>query len=137
MASHRLFTLPVAILVFQSFLLGTSEFIIVGVLPDIASDLNIAVTMVGNLVAIFAFVYAPLTPIGAAICSKFQRFRALIALLLVFLAGNVICTFAVNYPMLLLARVVTASVSGVLVAVALTFGPVSYTHLTLPTICSV
>lgn len=47
MASHRLFTLPVAILVFQSFLLGTSEFIIVGVLPDIASDLNIAVTMVG------------------------------------------------------------------------------------------
>ena len=123
MASHRLFTLPVAILVFQSFLLGTSEFIIVGVLPDIASDLNIAVTMVGNLVAIFAFVYAPLTPIGAAICSKFQRFRALIALLLVFLAGNVICTFAVNYPMLLLARVVTASVSGVLVAVALTFGP--------------
>lgn len=123
MASHRLFTLPVAILVFQSFLLGTSEFIIVGVLPDIASDLNIAVTMVGNLVAIFAFVYAPLTPIGAAICSKFQRFRALIALLLVFLAGNVISTFAVNYPMLLLARVVTASVSGVLVAVALTFGP--------------
>lgn len=123
MASHRLFTLPVAILVFQSFLLGTSEFIIVGVLPDIASDLNIAVTMVGNLVAIFAFVYAPLTPIGAAICSKFQRFRALIVLLLVFLAGNVICTFAVNYPMLLLARVVTASVSGVLVAVALTFGP--------------
>lgn len=94
MASHRLFTLPVAILVFQSFLLGTSEFIIVGVLPDIASDLNIAVTMVSNLVAIFAFVYAPLTPIGAAICSKFQRFRALIALLLVFLAGNVICTFA-------------------------------------------
>ena len=39
MASHRLFTLPVAILVFQSFLLGTSEFIIVGVLPDIALSL--------------------------------------------------------------------------------------------------
>ena len=123
MTSRRFFTLPVAILVFQSFLLGTSEFIIVGVLPDIAADLNVAVTMVGNLVAIFAFVYAPLTPIGAAICSKFQRFHALIALLLVFLAGNVLCTFAVNYPMLLLARVVTASVSGVLVAVALTFGP--------------
>ena len=72
MASHRLFTLPVAILVFQSFLLGTSEFIIVGVLPDIASDLNIAVTMVGNLVAIFAFVYAPVTPLGSALSARHE-----------------------------------------------------------------
>lgn len=123
MLSRRFFTLPVIILIFQSFMLGTSEFIIVGVLPQIASGMNVPLTTIGNLVSVFALVYAPLTPIGSAIVSRFERFHALIALLCVFLAGNILCTVAANYTMLLVARIVIASVSGVLVAVAMTFGP--------------
>lgn len=120
---ERFFTAQVSVLVFMSFLLGTSEFIIVGILPDIARDMHVPVTAVGALVSLFAFVYAPCTPVGAAICARFERFHALIVLLSVFLAGNLMSTFAINYPMLVASRVLTASVSGVLVAVSMTFGP--------------
>lgn len=120
---ERFFTPQVSVLVFMSFLLGTSEFIIVGILPDIARDMQVPVTAVGALVSLFAFVYAPCTPVGAAICARFERFHALIALLAVFLIGNLMSTVAMNYPVLVASRVLTASVSGVLVAVSMTFGP--------------
>ena len=45
-------------LILLSFILGTSEFIIVGILPDIANDINCSLTMAGNLISVFAFAYA-------------------------------------------------------------------------------
>lgn len=59
MAKERFFNLPVVILIASSFMLGMSEFIVVGILPDIAADLKISEVTVGNLVSLFAFVYAP------------------------------------------------------------------------------
>ena len=51
MAKERFFNLPVLILIASSFMLGMSEFIVVGILPDIAADLKISEVTVGNLVA--------------------------------------------------------------------------------------
>ena len=65
MAKERFFNLPVLILIASSFMLGMSEFIVVGILPDIAADLKISEVTVGNLVSLFAFVYAPVTPLGS------------------------------------------------------------------------
>ena len=56
MAKERFFNLPVLILIASSFMLGMSEFIVVGILPDIAADLKISEVTVGNLVSLFAFV---------------------------------------------------------------------------------
>ncbi|PLS25188.1 MFS transporter [Bifidobacterium imperatoris] len=122
-AGDRFFTLPVNILIFASFMLGMSEFVVVGILPDIASGLKVSEVTVGNLVAIFAFVYAPCTPLGSAISGRFPRFATYLTLMGVFLAGNILCAFAPNYPVLLIARLLIASVSGTLVAISMTFAP--------------
>lgn len=121
--TDRFFTLPVVILIFASFMLGMSEFVVVGILPDIATGLKVSEVTVGNLVAIFAFMYAPCTPLGSAISGRFPRFATYLTLMGVFLAGNVLCAFAPNYPVLLAARLLIASVSGTLVAIAMTFAP--------------
>lgn len=119
----RFFNLQVAVLVTVTFMLGMSEFVVVGILPDIASGLRVSEVTAGNLVALFAFVYAPCTPLGSALSARFPRFATYMALMGVFLAGNVLCVLAPNYPVLLVARLLIASVSGTLVAVSMTFAP--------------
>lgn len=121
--TDRFFNLPVTILIFASFMLGMSEFVVVGILPDIASGLKVSEVTVGNLVAIFAFVYAPCTPLGSALSARFPRFLTYLTLMGVFLVGNILCAFAPNYPVLLIARLLIASVSGTLVAISMTFAP--------------
>lgn len=123
MAKERFFNLPVLILIASSFMLGMSEFIMVGILPDIAADLKISEVTVGNLVSLFAFVYAPVTPLGSALSARFPRFATHLTLIGIFLAGNILCAFAPNYAVLVVARIMIALVSGTLVAVAMTYTP--------------
>lgn len=123
MAKERFFNLPVLILIASSFMLGMSEFIVVGILPDIAADLKISEVTVGNLVSLFAFVYAPVTPLGSALSARFPRFATHLTLIGIFLAGNILCAFAPNYAVLVVARIMIALVSGMLVAVAMTYAP--------------
>ena len=123
MAKERFFNLPVLILIASSFMLGMSEFIVVGILPDIAADLKISEVTVGNLVSLFAFVYAPVTPFGSALSARFPRFATHLTLIGIFLAGNILCAFAPNYAVLVVARIMIALVSGTLVAVAMTYAP--------------
>ncbi len=123
MAKERFFNLPVVILIASSFMLGMSEFIMVGILPDIAADLKISEVTVGNLVSLFAFVYAPVTPLGSALSARFPRFATHLTLIGIFLAGNILCAFAPNYAVLVVARIMIALVSGTLVAVAMTYAP--------------
>ena len=120
---ERFFNLPVVILIASSFMLGMNEFIVVGILPDIAADLKISEVTVGNLVSLFAFVYAPVTPLGSALSARFPRFATHLTLIGIFLAGNLLCAFAPNYAVLVVARIMIALVSGTLVAVAMTYAP--------------
>lgn len=120
---ERFFNLPVVILIASSFMLGMSEFIVVGILPGIAADLKISEVTVGNLVSLFAFVYAPVTPLGSALSARFPRFATHLTLIGIFLAGNLLCAFAPNYAVLVVARIMIALVSGTLVAVAMTYAP--------------
>lgn len=117
------FNLPVVTLIALSFALGMSEFIMVGILPDIATGLKVSEVTVGNLVSLFALVYAPVTPLGSALSARFPRFATHLTLVGVFLAGNVLCAIAPNYPVLLVARIMIALVSGTLVAIAMTYAP--------------
>lgn len=117
------FNLPVVTLIALSFALGMSEFIMVGILPDIATGLKVSEVTVGNLVSLFALVYAPATPLGSALSARFPRFATHLILVGIFLAGNVLCALAPNYPVLLVARIMIALVSGTLVAIAMTYAP--------------
>ena len=122
-AKERFFNLPVIVLISLSFMLGMSEFIVVGILPDIAAGLKVSEVTVGNLVSLFAFVYAPVTPLGSALSARFPRFATHLTLVGVFLVGNVLCAFAPNYGVLVVARILIALVSGTLVAIAMTYAP--------------
>ena len=121
--SEKTFTLPVITLILLSFCLGTSEFIIVGILPDISSGLNVSITIAGSLVSIFAIVYAVGTPFAAALAGLFNKFNLIIALTIIFITGNFLCIIAPNYYTLAAARVVIAIVSGTLLSVSMAFVP--------------
>ena len=114
--NERFFTLPVVTLIASSFVLGMSEFVVVGILPDIAHGLRVSEVTVGDLVSLFAFVYAPMTPLGSALSSRFPRFATHLTLIGVFLAGNILCALAPNYAVLVVARIMIAAVSGTWVA---------------------
>ena len=122
-AKERFFNLPVIVLISLSFMLGMSEFIVVGILPDIAAGLKVSEVTVGNLVSLFALMYAPVTPLGSALSARFPRFATHLTLVGVFLIGNVLCAFASNYGVLVVARILIALVSGTLVAIAMTYAP--------------
>lgn len=122
-AKERFFNLPVIVLISLSFMLGMSEFIVVGILPDIAAGLKVSEVTIGNLVSLFAFVYAPVTPLGSALSARFPRFATHLTLVGVFLIGNVLCASAPNYGVLVVARILIALVSGTLVAIAMTYAP--------------
>ena len=66
MAQKTYNTMAVLSLILLSFILGTSEFIIVGILPDIAEDINCSLTMAGDLIFGFSFFFSISTPFFTA-----------------------------------------------------------------------
>lgn len=121
MTEEKSFSLPVFALILLSFILGTSEFIIIGILPDIANGIVCSIAMVGNLISLFAMAYAVGTPIVTAFLSSYNRYYLLLCLTVVFIFGNIMCGLAVNYTMLLISRIIIAVTSGTLIGISMTF----------------
>lgn len=121
MAQKTYNTMAVLSLILLSFILGTSEFIIVGILPDIAEDINCSLTMAGNLISVFAFAYAIGTPFITAAVSAYNRYYVLLILAICFILGNFLCALASNYYILVLARIITAIISGTILSISMTF----------------
>lgn len=108
-------------LVLVTFMLGCNEFMVVGVLSDIAKSLRVTVATAGYLVTIFAIVYAISTPIITILANRFNRYKTLIALLLVFLIGNTWSGFATSYGWFLVTRMLTAAVAGAIESLVILF----------------
>lgn len=121
MTGEKSFTLPVFSLILLSFILGTSEFVIIGILPDIADGIDCSIVMVGNLISLFAMAYAVGTPIVTAFLSRYNRYYILLGLTVVFILSNFMCGLAVNYIVLLVSRIIIAIVSGTLIGISMTF----------------
>lgn len=121
MIKEKSFTLPVFSLILLSFILGTSEFIIIGILPDIAVGIDCSIVMIGNLISLFAMAYAVGTPIATAFLSRYNRYYILLGLTAIFILSNIMCGLAVNYAMLLVSRMLIAIVSGTLIGISMTF----------------
>ena len=116
-------SLPAAVLALSAlgFTLGTCEFVIVGILPDIAGGLGVPLSAVGRLVSVFAACYAIGTPLLTAATGRVGRYRLLMGLMLLFLAVNVLSMLAPGVAVLYISRVLAALVSGTLTAVAMLF----------------
>ncbi|MDG0023401.1 MFS transporter [Trinickia sp. Y13] len=104
--------IPLLALALSAFAIGTTEFVIMGLLPDVARDLSVSIPSAGLLVSGYALGVAAGAPVLAVLTSRMPRKAALQALMLVFIAGNVLCAVAGDYRMLMLARVVTSFAHG-------------------------
>ncbi|KRM60928.1 arabinose efflux permease [Paucilactobacillus vaccinostercus DSM 20634] len=109
------------VFVLTAFMLGCNEFIMIGIISDIAHQFNVSIAVVGYLVTIFATVYAISTPLITIFTNRFNRFKTLMVLMLVFLIGNTATALAPNYFMLVVARMVTAAVAGSIISLIMTF----------------
>lgn len=99
----------VAVLAFGTFAVGTDAFVIAGLLPDISHSLSVSVAAAGQLVSVFSFAYAVLSPVLAALTGGWSRRTALVTALLVFAVGNVATALMPSYPLVLAARVLAAA----------------------------
>ena len=102
-----------------TFVMGTSEFVIVGLLTEVSTDLNISLAVAGTLVSGFAIAYAIGTPLMTAYVSRFPKYPLMLVLISLFIIGNVISALSGTYELLIISRVLTAVVSGVLVALSM------------------
>ncbi|TCS04808.1 MFS transporter [Rhizobium sp. BK418] len=104
--------LALVVLALSSFAIGTTEFVIMGLLPEVAADLSVTIPQAGWLVTGYALAVALGAPIMAVSTAKLKRRSALIMLMAFFIAGNLLCAIAPNYWVLMIARIVTALCHG-------------------------
>ena len=106
--------MPLALLALAvaAFGIGTTEFVIMGLLMQVAADLQVSIAAAGLLISGYAlgvFVGAPLL---TAATNRMPRKAVLVALMIVFTLGNLACALAPNYELLMAARVITSLAHG-------------------------
>ncbi len=104
--------IPLLALAISAFAIGTTEFLIMGLLPDVARDLGVTIPAAGLLVTGYALGVAVGAPVLAVLTSRMPRKLALQLLMGVFIIGNVLCALADNYSLLMVARVVASFAHG-------------------------
>jgi DHA1 family inner membrane transport protein len=105
---------PLALLALAigAFGIGTTEFVMMGMLPQIAGDLDVSVSAVGLLISAYAIGVVIGAPTLTALGVRFTPRQTLIGLMVVFVVGNALSAIAPGYTTLLIARVLTALAHG-------------------------
>jgi MFS transporter, DHA1 family, inner membrane transport protein len=98
----------IAMLAISAFVIVTTEFLIVGLLPALARDLNISISAAGQLVTLFAFTVMLFGPVLTASLSHIERKRLFVSIMLVFAAANALAAVAPNLWILGIARFIPA-----------------------------
>jgi DHA1 family inner membrane transport protein len=111
-ASRLAFPLPLLALALAAFAIGTTEFVIVGLLPSVAADTGVSLPRAGLLVTGYALGVALGAPPLAALTSRSTPYRALAGLMLLFIAGNLLCALAPGYGWLMVGRIVASLTHG-------------------------
>ncbi|GAA3788815.1 MFS transporter [Streptomyces coacervatus] len=98
--------MPLALLALAvgAFGIGTTEFVMMGLLPDVADDLHVSIPTAGHLVSAYALGVVIGAPLLAALTARMSRRTVLIGLMALFVAGNALSAFAPGYDSLLAAR---------------------------------
>jgi len=114
--------MPLALLALtlSAFAIGTTEFVIVGLIPTIATDLAIGLPSAGLLVSLYALGVAVGAPVLTALTGKLPRKRLLLALMALFTLGNLMAWQAPGYETLIAARVLTGLAHGVFFSIGST-----------------
>lgn len=110
----------VYILAIVSFLVGTSQYIISGILDNISESLGITLAAAGQLITIFSLVYAIFTPVLMAITSRMDKRKLMIYSLGLFVIGNILAFVLPGYGFFIVSRIIMAFGAGMVVVTALT-----------------
>ena len=114
--------MPLAIfaLTIGAYAIGTTEFVIVGLLPTVASDLGITLPLAGLIVSVYALGVTFGAPILTALTGKIERKPLLLGLMALFIVGNTVAALSPSYEVLLIARVIAVFAHGVFFSVGAT-----------------
>ncbi len=114
--------MPIALLTLtlSAFAIGTTEFVIVGLLPTVAADLSISIPSAGLLVSLYALGVAIGAPVLTALTGKLPRKALLLALMALFTTGNLLAWQAPSYETLVAARILTGLAHGVFFSIGST-----------------
>lgn len=114
--------MPLALLALtiSAFAIGTTEFVIVGLVPTIAEQLAISLPSAGMLVSIYALGVAIGAPVLTALTGKLPRKQLLLALMVLFTVGNLLAWQAPGYATLVVARLLTGLAHGVFFSIGST-----------------
>ncbi len=114
--------MPLALwaLTLSAFAIGTTEFVIVGLIPTIAASLGVSVPSAGLLVSLYALGVAIGAPVLTALTGKVARKHLLLGLMVLFTLGNLVAWMAPNYEALMAARVLTGLAHGVFFSIGST-----------------
>ncbi|HRB71140.1 MAG TPA: MFS transporter [Flavobacterium sp.] len=114
--------LPAALwaLTISAFAIGTTEFVIVGLLPTVANDLKTSIASAGLLVSLYALGVAVGAPILTALTSRINRKKLLLAVMVLFIIGNGLASIAPSFITLVLARILTGFAHGVFFSIGAT-----------------
>ena len=105
---HLRTRLPLLALTAGAFGIGSTEFVIMGLLPEVAGDLNVSIPSAGMLVTGYAMGVVVGAPLMAVALSKAPRKGALLTLMAIFMLGNLLCALAPSFGLMMAARVFTA-----------------------------
>ncbi|GAB4079494.1 MFS transporter [Modestobacter muralis] len=108
----------VYVLAVGTFLMLTTEFVVAGLLPEIAGDLQVSVAQAGLLITVFAAGMIVGSPAMALLTRRLPARVTLVLALAVFAAGHVVVALGDSFPVLLAARFVTAWAAGAFWSVA-------------------
>ncbi|MDV8009840.1 MFS transporter [Rhodococcus sp. IEGM 1241] len=114
--------LVIYVLAVGVFLMGTTEFVVAGILPEIAGDLGTSIANVGLMITVFAIGMIVGTPAMAILTLRVPRRVTLSSALVVFAIGHVIVALSSNFGLILGARFLTAVATGAFWAVAAVVG---------------
>ncbi|TCQ77663.1 multidrug resistance protein [Ochrobactrum sp. BH3] len=114
--------MPVALiaLTIAAYAIGTTEFVIVGLLPTVDSDLHITLPLAGLIVSVYALGVTFGAPILTALTGRLERKPLLLGLMALFIAGNMVAASAPSYEILMIGRVLSAFAHGVFFSVGAT-----------------
>ncbi|WP_406009326.1 MFS transporter [Streptomyces sp. NBC_00637] len=122
--------MPLALLALAvgAFGIGTTEFVMMGLLPDVADDLHVSIPTAGHLVSAYALGVVIGAPLLAAVTARMSRRTVLISLMCLFVVGNALSALAPGYDSLLAARFLSGLPHGAFFGV----GAVVATNLVAP-----
>lgn len=122
--------MPVALyaLAVGAFGIGVTEFVIMGLLLDVSTDLHVSLSDAGALISGYALGVMVGAPVLTVLTGRLPRKATLLALMAIFIAGNLACAVAPSYVLLLAGRVLTAFAHGTFFGV----GSVVATQLVAP-----